>query len=221
MPNVAAGAKPVFFTRQLFLFTAVCTGAALLPIAVDPRREWMRPVIWLAVVLAYRWFEQTVFRPSPARGVRTGEWLFPLVYLGVTGSFLLPALEFALLPRPLSWPVLIAGIVLAVFGGVVRYRAIDTLGEQLSTHVEVREGHQLVDRGVFRHVRHPGSAAAMLFLLGAALILHAYFSIIYIVGFLWTVLLYRMFLEERHSAALLPGYREYMSRTKRMIPFLF
>lgn len=223
MPNAGAPTptQPVLFTRQLLLFTAVCAAVALLPLLLGPRREMLRPAIWLGAVLTYRWLEQSVFRPSPVRGDRVAEWMFPFIYLGVTGSFLLPALEFALLPRPLSGSVLTAGLVLAAFGTLLRYRAIDALGEQLSTHVEVRPDHRLVDHGVYRHVRHPGTTGAMIFLLGAALILHAYYSLIYIIGFLWVVLIVRMFVEERHSAARMPGYREYMLRTKRVIPFIF
>lgn len=210
-----------YFTTQLLLFTAVCSAAALLPIVLDPQREWMRPTIWLAVVLTYRWLEQSVFRPSPVVGERAGEWLFLPVYLGVTGSFLLPPIEFFFFPRPLSWVVLASGLVLAGLGTLIRYLAIDTLGEQLSTHVEVRPGHKLVDWGVFRHVRHPGTTGAVILLVGAALILHAYYSILYVVGFLGTFLFVRMFVEERHSAALMSGYREYMTRTKRLIPFVY
>lgn len=210
-----------YFTTQLLLFTAVCTAAAVLPIVLDAQREWMRPAIWLAVVLLYRWLEQSVFRPSPVVGERTGEWLFLPVYLGVTGSFLLPPIEFYFFPRPLSWPVLASGLVLAGVGTLIRYLAIDTLGEQLSTHVEVRPGHKLVDWGVFRYVRHPGTTGAVILLVGAALILHAYYSIVYVIAFLGTALFVRMFVEERHSAALMTGYREYMTRTKRLIPFVY
>lgn len=210
-----------FFTLQLLLFTAVCAAAALGPIVLDSTREWTRPLIWLGVVLFYRWIEQSVFRPSPVIGQRTGEWLFLPIYLGVTGSILLPAAEFFLFPRPMSWPVVVTGLILAAFGTAIRYSAIDTLGEQLSTHVEVRPNHKLVDTGLFRYVRHPGTTGAMILFVGAALILQAYYSIAYIVGFLGTFLVTRMFIEERHSSALLPGYREYMARTKRLIPFVF
>jgi len=218
---VTTSAPRRFFTLQLLLFTAVCSLAALGPVVLDPRREWTRPLLWLAVVLFYRWLEQSVFRPSPEVGRRTGEWLFLPIYLGVTGSFLLPPIEFYFFARPVSWTVVMTGLLLAGAGTIIRYSAIDTLGEQLSTHVEVRPNHKLVDTGLFRYVRHPGTTGAVILLVGAALILQAYYSIIYVVGFLGTFLVTRMFVEERHSAALLPGYREYMARTKRLIPFIF
>jgi protein-S-isoprenylcysteine O-methyltransferase Ste14 len=225
MPNALTSQeapRPALFTRELLRFSVVCALAALLPVFVLPgEREWARPAVWLAAVLVYRLLEQSVFRPSPVVGERVGEWLFPLTYLGVIGSFLLPPLEFALWQRPLSWTAIGAGAVLVTFGTWLRYRAIDSLGEHLSTHVEIRPNHKLVDYGPFRYVRNPGSTGALLFMLGAALILHAYYSIIYIVGFLGTVLFIRMTVEERHSAERLPGYREYMTRTKRVIPFLY
>jgi protein-S-isoprenylcysteine O-methyltransferase Ste14 len=212
---------PRLITRQLLVFTAVVAAAALLPLALDPAREWLRPALWLAVVLFYRWIEQSVFRASPVVGVRAGEWLFLPIYLGVTGSILLPAVEFFFFPRPIAWPVVGTGLALALCGTIIRYTAIDALGEQLSTHVEVRPNHRLVDSGPFRYVRHPGTTGAMILFVGAALVLQAYFSLLYIVGFLGTLLVIRMFIEERHSAAHMPGYREYMGRTKRLIPFLF
>jgi protein-S-isoprenylcysteine O-methyltransferase Ste14 len=210
-----------FFTPQLLIFTTLCTAVGVGPLLFLSDREWYRPVLWLLLVLVYRWREQSVFRPSPVRAQRTGEWLFPLVYLGVTGSVLLPAVEFWLVRRPLVPAVLVSGLALAAFGTWLRVRAIDTLGEQLSTHLEIRPDHRLVDHGVFRHVRHPGTSGAMIFLLGAALVMHAWFSVLYVVGFLWTVLFIRMGVEERDSASRLPGYREYMARTKRVIPFVY
>lgn len=222
-PNEGAERRPAprLLTRQLLVFTAVCAAAALLPLLLDPAREWLRPVLWLGVVLFYRWIEQTVFRASPVVGMRAGEWLFLPIYLGVTGSILLPAVEFFFFPRPISWPVVASGLALALCGTIIRYSAIDALGEQLSTHVEVRPNHRLVDTGPFRYVRHPGTTGAMILFVGAALVLQAYFSLLYIVGFLGTLLIIRMFIEERHSAAHMAGYREYMQRTKRLIPFLF
>ena len=209
-----------FFTLQLLLFTAVCSAAALGPVLLDNTREWTRPIIWLAVVLFYRWIEQSVFRPSPVVGERAGEWLFLPIYLGVSGSVLIPAIEFFFFPRPISWSVVTTGLLLAAVGTMLRYASIDALGEQLSTHIEVRPNHKLVDTGPFRYVRHPGTTGAVILFAGAALILQAYYSLIYILGFLGTFLLIRVFVEERHSAALLPGYREYMTRTKRLIPFV-
>lgn len=209
-----------FFTLQLLLFTAVCSAAALGPVLLDNTREWTRPIIWLAVVLFYRWIEQSVFRPSPVVGERAGEWLFLPIYLGVSGSVLIPAIEFFFFPRPISWSVVTIGMLLAAVGTMLRYASIDALGEQLSTHIEVRPNHKLVDTGPFRYVRHPGTTGAVILFVGAALILQAYYSLIYILGFLGTFLLIRVFVEERHSAALLPGYREYMTRTKRLIPFV-
>lgn len=66
-------------------------------------------------------------------------------------------------PEPAWTPA--GGAALFLVGFVVRLAAVATLDEHFSPLVELREGHRLVTRGLYAHLRHPaylGSACWVL-----------------------------------------------------------
>ena len=82
-------------------------------------------------------------------------------------------------------------------------------------------GHELRDAGLYGLVRHPFYAGFILFCAGTALWLQSYAALI--VGLLpITALIGRIYVEEAVLQDTLPGYGEYMSRTRyRIIPFIW
>jgi len=93
----------------------------------------------------------------------------------------------------------------------------------LATVVRVQEerGQVVVTNGPYRFVRHPMYAATLIFFLGAPLLLGAWYGVLFspVVAI---VLAWRAVLEERALQKDLPGYDEYMTRTKyRLIPFVW
>lgn len=217
MPNQRSS----LITPQVVVYSGLCLVCALGPLALGITQEWLRPVVWLAVVLGYRLLEQFGYAPRSSRGERKAEWLFYAIYAGYSGSILLPAIEFAFIQRPLSPVLMIVGVALAALGAWTRYQSVKTIGEHFSTHVEVRPGHELVDTGIMGVIRHPGYAGAMAFTLGAALVLHSFWSLLYVCLFYWPLLMTRIVYEEAELGRGLAGYRDYMKRTKRLIPFVF
>jgi protein-S-isoprenylcysteine O-methyltransferase Ste14 len=82
-------------------------------------------------------------------------------------------------------------------------------------------GHELRDTGLYGLVRHPFYTGFILFCLGMGLWLQSYAALI--AGLLpITALIGRIYAEEKFLQETLPGYREYMSRTRyRIIPFVW
>ena len=82
-------------------------------------------------------------------------------------------------------------------------------------------GHELRDTGLYGLVRQPFYTGFILFCLGMALWLQSYAALI--AGLLpITALIGRIYAEEKILQETLPGYREYMSRTRyRIIPFVW
>ena len=82
-------------------------------------------------------------------------------------------------------------------------------------------GHELRDTGLYGLVRHPFYTGFILFCLGMALWLQSYASLI--AGLLpITGLIGRIYAEEKILQKTLPGYKEYISRTRyRIIPFVW
>ena len=82
-------------------------------------------------------------------------------------------------------------------------------------------GHELRDTGLYGLVRHPFYTGFISFCAGMALWLQSYAALI--VGLLpLAALIGRIYVEETILQETLPGYREYMSRTRnRIIPFIW
>jgi protein-S-isoprenylcysteine O-methyltransferase Ste14 len=123
-------------------------------------------------------------------------------------------------PEPLREVFLAAGIVLIVAGVVIRWIAITTLGRSFTVTVTVRSDQTVVDRGVYRLIRHPSYAAGLLSVLGCLL---ACANVASLAGLLVAIAgyTYRIRVEESALLGTLGDpYRTYMRRTKRLIPFL-
>ena len=149
--------------------------------------------------------------------------LMTLVGMGCLLPFIwivTPVLAFADYPlRPIP---LIAGTCGVVLGLWLFYRSHADLGANWSTTLEVREKHQLITRGVYRHIRHPMYSAFLLHSGGQALLLPNWVAgLSYAVAF---ALLFafrvgpeeRMMLEEFGK-----DYEAYSARAKRLVPGLW
>ena len=118
--------------------------------------------------------------------------------------------------------VFYVGIALMFAGIVLRQWAIATLSGSFSLSVVVRDGQKLVDRGPYSRVRHPSYTGIAVTLVGFGLALGSLAVIVVSGAVFLPVLAYRIRVEEgalKESFGL--QYKEYMERTKRLIPFLF
>jgi protein-S-isoprenylcysteine O-methyltransferase Ste14 len=144
-----------------------------------------------------------------------------IVVGGIVGLLLADNWTGAAIPwlRP---QVTIAGIVLVLLGGVLRWWAILTLGRYFTFDVAVRATQKVVQSGPYRFVRHPAYSGTLLCLLGIGLALANWASLVAILASTCIGLLYRVRVEERAlTDALGQPYADYMRRTQRFIPFIF
>lgn len=96
------------------------------------------------------------------------------------------------------------------------------LGRNWSVSLELREGHRLVQDGIYRHVRHPMYSAFWLWALAQALLLPNWIAgLSGLVGF-GTLYALRVGREERlMSGQFGDEYRDYAARTARLIPWIY
>jgi protein-S-isoprenylcysteine O-methyltransferase len=115
-----------------------------------------------------------------------------------------------------------AGVIVFAFGLLFRAYAIVRLGRFFTVNVAIAPDHQLVQSGPYRFVRHPSYTGALLAFLGIALTLANWLSVLVIMLPIFAVFVYRMNVEER---ALISGlgdnYRSYITRTRRLVPFVY
>jgi protein-S-isoprenylcysteine O-methyltransferase Ste14 len=144
-------------------------------------------------------------------------WVGFFVPLIWTVSSLLAFADYPLHPVPYA-----AGVACLALGLVLFHRSHADLGTNWSITLELREEHQLVTGGIYRRIRHPMYLALLLYSLGQALALPnwiagpsylATFGVLFLLRFRAEE---RMMLEKFGAA-----YRDYMARTKRLVPGLW
>jgi protein-S-isoprenylcysteine O-methyltransferase Ste14 len=113
------------------------------------------------------------------------------------------------------------GILLMYAGIALRFYAITVLGAFFTTTVAVAPEQTVIEAGPYRLIRHPSYTGFLLILLGFALSLTNWLSLLVIMGCALIGFSYRIRVEEHVLKAQLgQRYQEYMRRTKRLIPFV-
>jgi protein-S-isoprenylcysteine O-methyltransferase Ste14 len=113
------------------------------------------------------------------------------------------------------------GIGLEAAGLGLRAWSMRTLGGSYSRTLRVGRGQHVVDRGPYRHVRHPGYAGSLLIWTGFALTSRSVPVVEVVGGLLGVAYHRRVAAEETLLRRDLPGYAAYSRRTKRLIPFVW
>jgi len=131
-----------------------------------------------------------------------------------------PAFSFA--EYPLYLVPFTLGVACYALGLWLFHRSHADLGTNWSITLQIREGHRLVTQGVYRRIRHPMYTSLFLYSLGQMLVLPNWFagpSYLVTFGVLFAL---RLQHEERMMVEEFGGeYTKYMSRTKRIIPWLW
>lgn len=140
------------------------------------------------------------------------------IMLAFNAAYSLPAADL----EALRAPALYTGVLCYVLGLSLRWYSIVLLGRFFTVNVAIATDHRLIDTGPYRYLRHPSYSGALLAFLGLGLCMGNWISILLLIVPIFLVFIRRMNVEER---ALLQGlgepYRDYMRRTKRLIPAVY
>ncbi len=116
----------------------------------------------------------------------------------------------------------VAGVVVMGIGIVVRSMAIAQLGRFHTPNVAVVQEHQLMESGLYKHVRHPSYLGALIAFFGFSLALGNWLSVVVVMVITPAIYLFRIREEEAALASAFgENYRAYCGRTKRLIPGLY
>ncbi|MBD9372484.1 isoprenylcysteine carboxylmethyltransferase family protein [Rhizobium sp. ARZ01] len=120
-----------------------------------------------------------------------------------------------------AWAIAIGAILFFTAVWLFR-RTHKELGKNWSITLEIRDKHHLVSGGPYALVRHPMYTSFLLMALGQALLLSNW--VVALAGLIGFALLFflRVDKEERMMLDTFgTSYREYMDRTKRLIPYIY
>jgi len=115
----------------------------------------------------------------------------------------------------------IAGLALLATGAFVRAAAMLQLGRRFSLLVAVQEQHALKTTGLYARIRHPSYLGLLLIQLGLALFFESQLGL-WAALVSWFMVRGRMAREERFLLEQFGDeYRDYMERTRRLLPGIY
>jgi protein-S-isoprenylcysteine O-methyltransferase Ste14 len=121
--------------------------------------------------------------------------------------------DWSQVPR---WIICVASVLLLV--GYAMYAEVMRENAYLSRTIEVQDGQQLIDTGLYAVVRHPMYSATIIMYMAIPLVLGSLWALILML-FYPLVIVIRIQNEEQLLVQELPGYREYQKRVKyKIIP---
>ena len=186
-------------------------------LAIDIIRGcWLAFVaIWVIAAVSTK---PTVYRETRAQRLRYWVWLVSAYFLLLYGPRLPYPLNLRIVPH--VTPTALAAAALCLIGLAFAVWARVTLGRNWSGVVTLKEGHELIERGPYRFVRHPIYTGILTMFFATALALG------HLAGFAATLLMFASFWiklrdEEKLMLQQFPGqYTAYRQHTRRIIPFM-
>jgi protein-S-isoprenylcysteine O-methyltransferase Ste14 len=184
------------------------------------------------VLLAAGWYvirfpyERRSRRTPVVRSAR-GSREIALLSISLTGLGILPFIYLATgFPRIADYSFRAAqawmGLLVAIAALMMFRMTHKALGRNWSVSLDVRESHKLISDGIYRQVRHPMYTAFWLWAVAQALLLPNYFAgCAGLIGF--GILFFGRVAKEEELMLESFGdeYRRYMSRTYRVIPWVY
>jgi|WetSurMetagenome_2_1015567.scaffolds.fasta_scaffold463418_1 protein-S-isoprenylcysteine O-methyltransferase Ste14 len=148
-----------------------------------------------------------------------------LIYSSIALSYSLAfAFKFLLLGRIHEGGTLIflAGIICIQAGSFIRVRSIMTLKKYFSYSVSVHEDQQIIEKGMYRTIRHPGYLGQMFIFIGIGLAFLNWISLLCMIIPVFIAFGYRIRTEEQVMREHFgEQFLEYRRRTKLLIPGIF
>ncbi|WP_457743711.1 methyltransferase family protein [Sulfurimonas sp.] len=113
------------------------------------------------------------------------------------------------------------GITVGVIGVIIGLLAIkEHKSGNFNVRPDIKENCELVTTGIYAYIRHPMYLSVLVMMFGAVIIYFTYYELtLYI--FLIITLLIKMIYEEGLWKCHNPNYDAYITKTKRLIPFVF
>lgn len=178
------------------------------------------PMLALGIFLLLRAPELLQKRLSARENQATQRRVVGLSALGFILGFIAAGLDFRfeITMVPL-WLQYAASVLLLISYGL--YAEVMRENAWLSRTVEVQQGQQVVDTGLYGIVRHPMYAATMLLFLSMPLVLGSWISLLIFLHYPLLIVM-RIRNEEKLLSAELQGYDAYRKKVKyRLVPFLW
>ena len=175
------------------------------------------PMILLGAILLIKAPALLEKRLNTKEGEKAQRGVVALSGLLFVGGFVVAGLDhrFGWSHVPLWVVILASGILLVSY---VLYAEVMRENAYLSRTVEVQEGQQVVDTGLYGVIRHPMYAVTLWLFLSIPIVLGSWWSLLCFLPYLGVIVI-RIRNEEKVLKEGLAGYEDYMERVKyRLLP---
>jgi protein-S-isoprenylcysteine O-methyltransferase Ste14 len=182
---------------------------------------WTTYILWFVLEIIG---SRTKRSADPARASDRGSYrlLMILLWLALGLDF---GLSYLLPQATILWhrtAVFFLGIGLMLAGLAFRFYAMSLLGRFFTYQVAVHPGQTVVEAGPYRYIRHPSYTGALVTLVGLGFALGNWAGLLAVLTCMGAAYGYRISVEEAALlAALGEPYKQYVRRTRRLVPFLF
>lgn len=161
------------------------------------------------------------FRRNPVREEKQNRGSSILIGAILTWMVIIPTAIHFLITNKVS-PFLYIGIAIGLAGVWIRYSSIKTLGRFYSRNVGVQGEHSIVQNGWYRYIRHPGYLGTFLTYLGFAISTSSLLAVGINILLYFLAYSYRINVEEHILVSRFgEKYKQYQSKTWRLIPFIY
>jgi protein-S-isoprenylcysteine O-methyltransferase Ste14 len=143
-----------------------------------------------------------------------------LITVGYFLSFIIGATKIG---RIYPWDTFFAiGMTLIIAGLIIRITSIVTLKQQFTYTVTKIENHELIERGLYKLIRHPGYLGQLLIFVGISTSLSNWLSVLSMIIPVLVGYIYRIKVEEKFMKDQMgQKYIDYQKKTKRLIPMIY
>ncbi len=181
---------------------------------------WVVFYVWIAAELYLGYRSRRLPGGAVERDNGSKWWLIASVWLTVAAGISIAELFPDAAIKSGRAAIFLIGLILMIAGLALRWYSIWVLGTSFTCNVATRPGQQVVESGPYRWVRHPSYTGGLLTVLGVLVCCLNWASLAALI-LVAAGYANRIRVEERALAADLgSAYRDYMRRTRRLIPFL-
>jgi protein-S-isoprenylcysteine O-methyltransferase Ste14 len=114
------------------------------------------------------------------------------------------------------------GLLLITAGMIFRFFAVWSLGKFFTVDITIQENHEIIDKGVYKIVRHPSYLGSLVSFIGFGISLNNWISLIIIVIPITIAFIHRIKIEEQLMLKQFGvDYSEYMNKTYRLLPKIY
>jgi protein-S-isoprenylcysteine O-methyltransferase len=182
-------------------------------------------VIGLAAVIALSGIFINYFRPQEKAKkhftLETDRTLLVfrlLIPLGIILGLIFHFLRFGHYTTPTLW----IGVLLVGIGLLIRWVAIQSLGQAFQVQVSIVEQQQLITEGIFKYIRHPSYSGLLLYYLGLGLAMQNGYALAALMFCALIAVLLRIPVEEKVLVQHFgEQYQKYCRHSWRLIPWLY